>query len=80
MLVILYVSYSIYIYIYLFGMLKPRRLVIKCKPLLIIVPCQFGYQFISILSSIFLFILFFLPNKLYIINIIINICTILWYI
>ena len=42
----------------LFGMHKPRRFVIICKPNVIFVPCRFGYQFISIFYSIFLFIYF----------------------
>ena len=47
---------------------KTRRFVIiKCKLNVNFVPCRFGYQFISIFSSLFLFIFFFLPNKLYII-------------
>ena len=48
-----------------FGVHKPRRFVIKCKPMLFCVPCRFGYQFISILSSILLLIYLCLPNKLY---------------
>ena len=44
---------------FLFGMHKPRRFVIKCKSNVNFVPCRFGYQFISIFSTIFLFIYFF---------------------
>ena len=56
------------IVLYMYGMYKPRRFFINYKPMLIVVTCRVGYQFISILSSLFLFIyLFCLPNKLYII-------------
>ena len=64
-----------YIYIILFGMHKPMRLLLNVNPMLIFVPCRFGYQFISIISSIFL-IIYYLPNKLYIyIYIYIYICV-----
>ena len=47
---------------------KLRRFFINCKPNVNYFTMSFGYQFISILSSLFLFIYFCcLPNKLYII-------------
>ena len=59
-------AYSHIIFIYLmFGMHKPRRFVIKCKPnvslctMSIWVGSDLTYQLISIFSSIFLFINYF---------------------
>ena len=42
---------------------------LSINPMLICVPCRFGYQFISMFSSLFFVYLFIfcLPNKLYII-------------
>ena len=39
---------------------------LNVNPMLIFVPCRFGYQFISILSSIFVYLFDCLPNKVYI--------------
>ena len=52
-----YASHYIYIYIYviIYGMHKLSVLLLNLNPMLILVPYLFGYQFISVLSSLFLF-------------------------
>ena len=47
---------------------KPRRFLLIVNPMLILVPCRFGYNpCLFCLNYFCLFIFFCLPNKLYII-------------
>ena len=50
-------------------------LLLNVNPMLICVPCRFGYQFISIFSSIFLFIYFFVYLIIYILLLLLYIPT-----
>ena len=66
----LYMCILIHIYTYMFGMYKPRRFVIKCKPNVNFCTMSIWVSIHIYFFHIYAYLFFCLPNKLYIIIII----------